>query len=90
LIDRWRDRRALRNAQARWQAWEATHPREPLDDLARRAQIRQQLWLEHMPAHVQAYLLRQRRPPAGGAMTECTNLFWQECYNRLSASISAI
>jgi hypothetical protein len=60
VIDRWRDRRALWNAQARWQAWEATHPREPPDDLARRAQIRQQLWLEHMPAHVQAYLLRQR------------------------------
>jgi hypothetical protein len=61
LIMRWRDRRALRRAQARWQAWQAAHPHEPpQDDVMRRWQIRNQLWLDSQPAYIQAHLLRQR------------------------------
>jgi hypothetical protein len=60
LIDRWRDRRALRKARARWQAWEAAHPPGPTDDFTRKWQLREQLRLERLPAHVQAHLLRQR------------------------------
>jgi hypothetical protein len=60
LIDRYRDRRAVRLAQARWQAWAAAHPREASDEHARLAQIHDQLWLEGMPAHVRAHILRQR------------------------------
>jgi hypothetical protein len=59
-IDRYRDRRAARLAQARWQAWEAAHPREPLDEHERLAQLKDRLWLESMPAHVRAHILRQR------------------------------
>jgi len=60
LIDRYRDRRAARQAEARRQVWEATHPREPPDELARLHQIRDRLLLESMPAHVRAHILRQR------------------------------
>jgi hypothetical protein len=60
LIERYRDRKASREAQARLQAWEAAHPREPEDEHARLAQIRDQLWLESLAPHVRAYILRQR------------------------------
>jgi hypothetical protein len=32
LVTRWWDRRALRKAQAHWEAWQAAHPREPPRD----------------------------------------------------------
>jgi hypothetical protein len=60
VIERYRDRKASREAQARLQAWEAAHPREPEDEHARLAQIRDQLWLDSLAPHVQAYILRQR------------------------------
>jgi hypothetical protein len=60
LVTRWRDRRALRRAQARWEAWQAAHPREPPDEWTRRWELRQQLCLESQPAYIRAYLLRQR------------------------------
>jgi hypothetical protein len=60
LVMRWWDRRALRKAQARWQAWEAAHPCEPRDEVLRRWQLRQQLWLDSQPAYIQAHLLRQQ------------------------------
>jgi hypothetical protein len=60
LVTRWWDRRALRKAQACWEAWQAAHPREPpRDDWQRRWEIRNQLWLESQPAYIQAHLLRQ-------------------------------
>ena len=58
LVTRWRDRRALRRAQARW---EAAHPRElPREEWLRRWEIRERLWLDSQPAYAQAHLLRQR------------------------------
>jgi hypothetical protein len=60
LIERARDRRAARQAQARLQAWEAAYPREAPDEHARLVQIRDQLWLESLAPHARAYLLRQR------------------------------
>jgi hypothetical protein len=48
LIERYRDRKASRYAQARLQAWEAAHPREAPDEHVRLAQIRDQLWLESL------------------------------------------
>jgi hypothetical protein len=60
LIERYRDRKASREAQARLQAWEAAHPREVPDEHARLAQIRDQLWLESLTSHARAYILRQR------------------------------
>jgi hypothetical protein len=59
-IARYRDRKAAREAQARLQAWEAAHPREPPDEHARLAQIRDQLWLDGLAPHVRAHILRQR------------------------------
>lgn len=60
LIERYRDRKASREAQDRLQAWETAHPREPKDEHARLAQIRDELWLESLAPHVRAYILRQR------------------------------
>jgi hypothetical protein len=61
LVTRWWDRRALRRAQARWEAWGAAHPREPpRDEWLRRWEIRERLWLDSQPAYIQAHLLRQR------------------------------
>jgi hypothetical protein len=60
LIERWRDRRASRDAQARLQVWEAAHPRAPRDARERLWQIRDQLWLDSPDPHVRAYILRQR------------------------------
>jgi hypothetical protein len=60
LIERYRDRKASREAQARIQAWEAAHPREVPDEHARLAQIRDQLWLESLTPRARAYILRQR------------------------------
>ena len=57
VIDRWRESRALRKAQAHWEAWQAAHPCEPPADFTRRAQLRDQLWPERQPAHAQAYLM---------------------------------
>jgi hypothetical protein len=59
-IERYRDRKASREAQARLQAWEASHPREAPDEHARLAQIRDQLWLDSLTPHVRAPILRQR------------------------------
>ena len=60
LIERYRDRKASREAQARLQAWEAAHPREASDEHARLAQIRDQLWLESLTPDARAYILRRR------------------------------
>jgi hypothetical protein len=59
-IERSRDRKASREAQARLQAWEAAHPREAPDEPARLAQLRDQLWLDSLTPHVRAHILRQR------------------------------
>jgi hypothetical protein len=60
VIDRHRDRKASREAQARLQAWEAAHPLEPEDEAARLAQIRDRLWLKSLEPHVRAHILRER------------------------------
>jgi hypothetical protein len=60
LIERSRDRNASREAQARLHAWEAAHPREPEDEQARLAQIKEQLWLESLAPQTRASILRQR------------------------------
>jgi hypothetical protein len=60
LIERWRDRKASREAQARLQAWDAAHPRGVPDEHARLAQIRDQLWLESLTPDTRAYILRTR------------------------------
>jgi hypothetical protein len=66
LIERYRDRQASREAQARLQAWEAAHPREAPAEYARLAHIRDQLWLESLAPHVRAYILRQHLENAEG------------------------
>jgi hypothetical protein len=58
--ERARDRKASREAQARLPAWEAAHPREPPDEPARLAQIRDRLWLDTLEPYVRAHILRQR------------------------------
>jgi hypothetical protein len=60
LIDRYRDRKASREAQARLQAWEAVHPLEPEDEAARLARIRDRLWLESLAPHARAAVLNDR------------------------------
>jgi hypothetical protein len=60
LIDRWRDRKALREAEARLRAWEAAHPLEPEDEAARLARIRHRLWLESLAPHARAAVLDDR------------------------------
>jgi hypothetical protein len=61
LVARWWDRRAVRRAQVRWEAWQAAHPSEPpREDWLRRWEIREQLWLESQPAYIQAHLRRWR------------------------------
>jgi hypothetical protein len=78
LIERYRDRRASREAQARLQAWEAAHPREVPDEHARLAQIRDQLWLESLTPHARAHILRQRLEDA--EREERARALWQaEC-----------
>jgi hypothetical protein len=58
--ERYQDRKASREAQERLRRWEATHPLAPEDEWARLAQIRDQLWLDSLTPHLQAYILRQR------------------------------
>jgi hypothetical protein len=60
LIERWRDRKASREAQERLRRWDATHPRAPADEHTRLAQIKDQLFLESLPDSVRAHILRQR------------------------------
>jgi hypothetical protein len=60
LIDRSRDRKASREAQARLQAWEAAHPLRPEDEDARLARIRNRLWLESLAPCVRAAVLNER------------------------------
>ena len=50
----------LRQAQARWQVWEAAHPRELEDEFTRLAQINEPFWMERLAPHVRAHLLRLR------------------------------
>ena len=64
-LERDRDRKASREAQACLQAWEAAHPREPPDEPARLAQIRDRLRLDRLEPHVRAHIMRQRLEDAG-------------------------
>jgi hypothetical protein len=65
LIERWRDRKASREAQERLRRWEATHPLDPEDERARLAQIKDRLWLESLPPDARRSILRQRQDEAG-------------------------
>jgi hypothetical protein len=59
VVDRWWDR-PMRRARTEWDAWQAAHPQAPEDGLGRRFRLKQALWLEEQPPHVQAHLLRER------------------------------